>query len=61
MLQETYWMKWLSNFSFFLFQEKRLYMYVKYCENKPKSDYIIAEYIEFFEVSTPTQITSNAL
>lgn len=25
-------------------------MYVKYCENKPKSDYIVAEYLdEFFE------------
>lgn len=30
-------------------QEKRLYMYVKYCENKPKSEFIVAEYIEFFE------------
>jgi len=25
-------------------------MYVKYCENKPKSEYIVAEYIDFFEV-----------
>lgn len=32
------------------FQERRLYMYVKYCENKPKSEYIVAEYIDFFEV-----------
>ncbi len=24
-------------------------MYVKYCENKPKSEFIVAEYIEFFE------------
>ena len=31
------------------FQEKRLYMYVKYCENKPKSEFIVAEYIDFFE------------
>ena len=30
-------------------QEKRLYMYVKYCENKPKSEFIVAEYIDFFE------------
>jgi len=27
-------------------------MYVKYCENKPKSEYIVAEYIDFFEVIT---------
>ena len=34
------------------FQEKRLYMYVKYCENKPKSDIIVAEYVDsVFEVS----------
>jgi len=32
-------------------QERRLYMYVKYCENKPKSEYIVAEYIDYFEVS----------
>jgi len=25
-------------------------MYVKYCENKPKSEYIVAEYIDYFEV-----------
>ena len=25
-------------------------MYVKYCENKPKSEYIVAEFIDFFEV-----------
>ena len=31
-------------------QERRLYMYVKYCENKPKSEYIVAEYIDYFEV-----------
>lgn len=31
-------------------QERRLYMYVKYCENKPKSEYIVAEFIDFFEV-----------
>jgi len=31
-------------------QERRLYMYVKYCENKPKSEFIVAEYIDFFEV-----------
>jgi len=25
-------------------------MYVKYCENKPKSECIVAEFIDFFEV-----------
>ena len=34
-----------------LLQERRLYMYVKYCENKPKSEYIVAEYFEYFEVT----------
>lgn len=24
-------------------------MYVKYCENKPKSEFIVAEYIDVFE------------
>ncbi|KAK3594846.1 hypothetical protein CHS0354_005769 [Potamilus streckersoni] len=30
--------------------ERRLYMYVKYCENKPKSEFVVAEYIDtYFE------------
>lgn len=34
----------------FLRYERRLAMYVKYCENKPKSEYIVSEYIDtFFE------------
>ncbi len=36
---------------FLCLQERRLYMYVKYCENKPKSEYIVAEYIDYFEAS----------
>ena len=24
-------------------------MYVKYCENKPKSEYLVAEYFDYFE------------
>lgn len=33
-------------------QERRLHMYVVYCQNKPKSEHIVSEYIEtFFEVS----------
>lgn len=35
-----------------LLQERRLHMYVVYCQNKPKSEHIVSEYIEtFFEVS----------
>lgn len=34
-------------------QERRLHMYVVYCQNKPKSEHIVSEYIEtYFEVST---------
>ena len=29
--------------------ENRFQMYVKYCENKPKSEYIVSEYDEYFE------------
>ena len=33
-----------------LLQERRLYMYVKYCENKPKSEYIVSEFLDtYFE------------
>lgn len=39
-----------------LLQERRLHMYVVYCQNKPKSEHIVSEYIEtFFEVSLPSQ------
>ena len=36
---------------FISFQERRLYMYVKYCENKPKSEVIVTDFIDFFEVT----------
>ena len=38
------------------FQERRLQMYVVYCQNKPKSECIISEYESFFEVrnTSPT-------
>ena len=36
-------------------QERRLYMYVKYCENKPKSEFLVAEYFEYFEVTILTK------
>ena len=29
--------------------EKRLYMYTKYCENKPKADYLVADFFDYFE------------
>lgn len=33
-------------------QERRLHMYVVYCQNKPKSEHIVSEFIEtYFEVS----------
>ena len=32
--------------------ERKLHMYVVYCENKPKSEYIVSEHIDtYFEVS----------
>uniref|UniRef100_A0A3B3TSH9 DH domain-containing protein n=1 Tax=Poecilia latipinna TaxID=48699 RepID=A0A3B3TSH9_9TELE len=33
----------------FIKHERRLHMYVVYCQNKPKSEYIVAEYDKFFE------------
>lgn len=30
--------------------EKRLQIYVKYCQNKPTSEYIVSEHSVFFEV-----------
>jgi len=37
---------------FLIFQERRLHMYVVYCQNKPKSEHIVSEFIEtYFEVS----------
>lgn len=36
-------------------QERRLHMYIVYCQNKPKSEHIVSEYIDtFFEVSLLT-------
>lgn len=34
-----------------VFQERRLHMYVIYCQNKPRSEFVVAEYDTFFEVS----------
>ncbi|CDQ57822.1 unnamed protein product [Oncorhynchus mykiss] len=33
----------------FIKHERRLHMYVVYCQNKPKSEFIVAEYDTFFE------------
>ncbi|XP_031413764.1 kalirin isoform X2 [Clupea harengus] len=33
----------------FIKHERRLHMYVVYCQNKPKSEFIVAEYDSFFE------------
>uniref|UniRef100_A0A1A7XJ47 Rho guanine nucleotide exchange factor 25 n=1 Tax=Iconisemion striatum TaxID=60296 RepID=A0A1A7XJ47_9TELE len=33
----------------FIRHERRMYMYVTYCQNKPKSEYIVAEYDSYFE------------
>ena len=35
----------------FVLQERRLHMYVVYCQNKPKSEFIVAEYDTYFDVS----------
>ena len=41
-------------------KERRLQMYVVYCQNKPKSEHIVSEYIEtYFEVSIPSPHTHN--
>lgn len=45
-----------SSYKLFAFsiQERRLNMYVVYCQNKPKSEHIVSEYIDtFFEVWDP--------
>jgi triple functional domain protein len=35
--------------------ERKLHMYIVYCQNKAKSEYIVSEYIDtYFEVSLPT-------
>ncbi|MED6272248.1 hypothetical protein CHARACLAT_028256 [Characodon lateralis] len=33
----------------FIKHERRLHMYVVYCQNKPKSEYIVAEYDKYFD------------
>jgi hypothetical protein len=33
----------------FVRYERRMLMYVKYCENKPKSEFLVGEYFDYFE------------
>ncbi|KAG8537726.1 hypothetical protein GDO81_024021, partial [Engystomops pustulosus] len=33
----------------FIKHERKLHMYVVYCQNKPRSEYVVAEYDSFFE------------
>lgn len=40
-------------------QERRLHMYIVYCQNKPKSEHIVSEYIDtYFEVRNQRNIHS---
>jgi len=36
-------------------------MYVKYCENKPKSESLVAEFIDFFEVNDTASFQTTHL
>lgn len=38
-----------------VFQERRLHMYVVYCQNKPRSEFVVIEYEKFFEVTHQMQ------
>lgn len=40
-----------GNVCVFVLQERRLHMYVVYCQNKPRSEFIVAEYDTYFDVS----------
>ncbi|XP_072541978.1 kalirin isoform X5 [Salminus brasiliensis] len=42
----------------FIKHERRLYMYVVYCQNKPKSEFIVAEYDSYFE-SVQQEVSSR--
>lgn len=49
-------------FVWLIMQERRLHMYVVYCQNKPKSEHIVSEYIEtYFEVSTACNIFVSSI
>uniref|UniRef100_A0A8C9XG71 non-specific serine/threonine protein kinase n=1 Tax=Sander lucioperca TaxID=283035 RepID=A0A8C9XG71_SANLU len=41
----------------FIKHERRLHMYVVYCQNKPKSEYIVAEYDTYFDQDTQCRLT----
>lgn len=41
--------------------ERRLNMYVVYCQNKPKSEYLVSEYMDtFFEVNRQIKSVSRS-
>lgn len=43
----------------FQLQERRLHMYIVYCQNKPKSEHIVSEYIDtYFEVRLLNHFTA---
>uniref|UniRef100_A0A3B4YJZ0 non-specific serine/threonine protein kinase n=1 Tax=Seriola lalandi dorsalis TaxID=1841481 RepID=A0A3B4YJZ0_SERLL len=41
----------------FIKHERRLHMYVVYCQNKPKSEFIVAEYDTYFDVNIQSRLT----
>ncbi|NWZ96904.1 KALRN protein, partial [Nesospiza acunhae] len=41
----------------FIKHERRLHMYVVYCQNKPRSEYIVAEYETYFEQEINQRLT----
>uniref|UniRef100_A0A8C6WPC9 Kalirin n=1 Tax=Neogobius melanostomus TaxID=47308 RepID=A0A8C6WPC9_9GOBI len=40
----------------FIKHERRLHMYVIYCQNKPKSEFIVAEYDTYFDVNVQSRL-----
>lgn len=48
MMMKMSYPDWLS---LCVLQERRLHMYVVYCQNKPRSEFIVAEYDTYFDVS----------
>uniref|UniRef100_A0A3B3I228 Kalirin RhoGEF kinase b n=1 Tax=Oryzias latipes TaxID=8090 RepID=A0A3B3I228_ORYLA len=41
----------------FIKHERRLHMYVNYCQNKPKSEYIVAEYDTYFDQDIQSRLS----
>lgn len=50
---------WTLSSSVYFSQERRLHMYIVYCQNKPKSEHIVSEYIDtYFDVRVSNVSTS---